>query len=430
MFSSGIPRLIPLICAANLERKHDIVCFGESHGLAQGVAKYDSQSSRTAAIDQDEAADEFYRPVASPKARASRPRPVEPAGNSTRVWPDPTDRDADGREQQDAFLRARRRVPVRRGLLPQGRTGRIVFAVCLLSGLAVLVVLAIGVRNFLRDDPRFRINSGSNIQTLGNNQLTRRELLSVFGSDIGRNVFFIPLGERREDLEKLPWVDHATVMRLLPNQLRVSIVERVPVAFLRTGSTIGLVDADGVLLSMPPAVMAAKHYSFPVVTGIAAQDPLSIRAARMHLYLQFIHDLDSGGEKVSEQLSEVDMSDPEDIRALLPARGSDVLVHFGENDFLRRYKLFQEHLADWQHQYPHLASVDMRFDNQVVLEMAKGAGTVDEAEGTSANKLAPDPPAGHPPVKALHRTATAKPRHAAAAAAKHHPLRDAARSQQ
>ena len=269
-------------------------------------------------------------------------------------------------------MRARRRVPVRRGMLPKTQTGRILFAVAFVSALALSVALWFAARNFFRDDPRFRINSASYIQSVGNSQVTRAELLSVFGSDIGRNVFFVPLDERRKDLEQLPWVGSATVMRLLPNQLRVSIVERVPVAFVRSGDTIKLIDAHGVLLNMPPAMMEVKHYSFPVVTGVSARDPLTVRSARMHFYQQFIGDLDAGAGKVSGQLSEVDISDPEDIRALLPAQGSDILVHFGDGSFLERYRRYQQHLAEWERQYPHLASADMRYDNQVVLEMAKG----------------------------------------------------------
>jgi len=100
-----------------------------------------------------------------------------------------------------------------------------------------------------------------------------------------------------------------------------------------------------------------------------------MRAARMHLYQQFISDLDSGGTKVSTQLSEVDISDPEDIWALLPAQGSDIQVHFGDSDFLARYRSYQQHLPEWRQQYPHLASVDMRYENQVVLDMTQQAAT-------------------------------------------------------
>ena len=113
----------------------------------------------------------------------------------------------------------------------------------------------------------------------------------------------IPLSERREELESLPWVEHATVMRLLPNRVRVAIVERTPVAFVRQGTQIGLVDANGVLLECPARRWRRRrrgcrtHYSFPVLTGISAGDPLSTRAARMRIYLGFVAALDAGGRE-------------------------------------------------------------------------------------------------------------------------------------
>jgi cell division protein FtsQ len=258
---------------------------------------------------------------------------------------------------------------------------------------------------------------------MGNSQVTRPELLSVFGSDLGRNVFFIPLSARRAALEQLPWVEHATVMRLLPDQLRIAIVERTPVAFVRQGNGVGLVDAHGVLLHMSSTALAAKHYSFPVVSGISAKDPLSTRAARMHLYQQFVSDLDSGGSKISNQLSEVDISDPEDITALLPAEGSDILVHFGDSDFLARYRSYQQHLPEWRQQYPHLAAVDMRYENQVVLDMGKQAApppsdiardaprhTTPAASGTTHHPAAV-PAAKHPVHPAVKPVAHAASAH-------------------
>ena len=258
----------------------------------------------------------------------------------------------------------------------------------------------------LLHDDRFLIPSSAAIEVQGNEHLTRAQLLSIFGEDLERNIFKVPMAERKSQLEQLPWVEHATLMRLLPNRLRISIVERTPVAFVRQGNHIGLVDGNGVLLDMPTDVQANMKYSFPVVNGIAAGDPLSVRAARMKIYQRFTEDLDRGGEKISRSLSEVDLSNPEDVRALIPDHSNAILVHFGEDNFLERYKKFEEHLAEWKAQYPRLSSADMRYEQQVILQMQPGSsvpvsGAAPAAGETSTGvSHASKAPVTHPPVAA------------------------------
>jgi cell division protein FtsQ len=252
--------------------------------------------------------------------------------------------------------------------------GRILLGVVLVLALGVVAVAVAGVRYFLLHDERFLMTTSSDIQITGNEHLTRAQILSVFGADLERNLFRVSLAERRADLERLPWVQHATVMRLLPNQIRVKITERVPVAFVRQGTQIGLVDGSGVLLDMPPEAAGDPKYSFPVLTGLLASDPLSTRAARMEIYKRFMAELDSTNEHLTRNLSEVDVSNPEDVKAVVTTGGSDILVHFGDEEFLNRYHEFQEHVAEWKTQYPKLASADMRYEGQIVLEMQQGAG--------------------------------------------------------
>jgi cell division protein FtsQ len=230
---------------------------------------------------------------------------------------------------------------------------------------------ALVTRNYLLHDSRFVIPSSDQIEIEGNVHLTRAQLLSVFGADVERNIFKVPLAERRADLERLPWVQRATVMRLLPNTLRVQVAERVPVAFVRQGSALGLDDGSGVLLDMPASDAGDPHYSFPVLTGLSASDPLSMRTARMEIYRRFMKELDSSGEKLTDNLSEVDVSNPEDMKAVMIGP-SAILVHFGDENFLERYRHFQEHLPEWKRQYPKLSSADMRYEQQVVLEMEPG----------------------------------------------------------
>jgi cell division protein FtsQ len=267
----------------------------------------------------------------------------------------------------DAPRRAKPKNPWWR---PSGVVGRSLLAAGALLVLGCLIASGLALKTFLGRDSRFRIAGASNIQAAGLAQVTRADLLPVFGEDIGRNIFFVPLSERRKQLEQIPWVQSATVMRLLPDQLRVSIVERQPVAFLRQGQHIELVDPNGILLSMPAAAMAQHHYSFPVVTGINAGDSAASRKERMAVYTRMIGELDANKQNLSEQVSEIDLSDPEDARILMPEQGADILAHLGDDHFLDRYQRYKAHIAEWRQQYPKLAAVDLRYDEQVVLKMS------------------------------------------------------------
>ena len=363
--------------------------------------------------------------------------------------------------------RPRVRLSFHGGLLPKSLWGRIAMGcgLLLLAGMGVAAVLA--VHSFLLHDEHFTVSSSQSIQIAGNSRLTRAQLLSVFGEDVERNIFRIPLAQRRAQLESLPWVEHATVMRLLPNRVRVAIVERTPVAFVRQGTEIGLVDGNGVLLNLPGPELpgaslhdassqpdaaaiasSAPHYSFPVLTGISAEDPLSTRAARMKIYMGFVAALDAAGENISHRLSEVDVSNPEDVKAILPdpvsggadtapgganaaSSGADVLVHFGDGRFLERYREYEQHLAEWRAQYPRLAAVDLRYERQVVLEMQPGpadAAAASAAAGAAAGAAAPATASaeasGTDNVKEktkpqAQKAAVAAKSHAAAAKSKH-----------
>jgi cell division protein FtsQ len=276
---------------------------------------------------------------------------------------------------------------------PASRVGRVFLTAGALVVLGAFMTASLMLKQYLEHDARFRIAGTENIQATGLTEVSRRQMLPVFGEDVGRNVFFVPLNERRRQLEQIPWIERATVMRLLPDQIRVMVVERQPVAFTRHGQQIGLVDADGVLLSMSPATMAKHHYSFPVLTGIDPGDSADSRKARMALYLRLMSDLDAGGKHNSEQISEIDLTDPEDARVFMPEPGADILAHFGEGHFLERYQRYKAHITAWRQQYPHLASVDLRYDNQVVLEMASGK-EAPEAAGGGAGAGSSAPAAG------------------------------------
>jgi cell division protein FtsQ len=327
---------------------------------------------------------------------------------------------------------------------PSSKFGRILLAGAALLILGAATTGVIALKTFLQRDGRFRIAGTGNIQATGLSHVARADILPVFGEDIGKNIFFIHLGERRKQLEEIPWIRKATVMRLLPDQIRVSLVERTPIAFVRLGQQIELVDADGVVLKMSPEALTQHHYSFPVVTGIDPRAPAAARRARMAVYQRLIGDLDSNGQRLSQQISEIDLTDPEDARVLMPEQGADILAHFGDEQFLTRYQRYKAHIAEWRQQYPRLSAVDLRYDSQVVLQMApgvasatvnaddgnpaSGAETAKPPAGVAADSPAATAPKPKPRVKPEHKT---QPRHAtklsSRSAARERARREAAR---
>ena len=161
--------------------------------------------------------------------------------------------------------------------------------------------------------------------------------------------------------------------------------------------------------------MAQHNYSFPVVTGLNPGDPLSMRKARMAVYERLLAELDANGQHLSEQISEIDLTDPQDARVLMPEQGTDILGHFGDDRFLERYQRYKAHIGEWRQQYPHLAAVDLRYDQQVVLQMTSGKEAAETASGASAaaGTSIPKPSAGEPAASNAQQDEKPKPKAAA-----------------
>lgn len=271
-------------------------------------------------------------------------------------------------EEEAQFLRTEKRVPVRRNALPKKTAKQLKLALMIGAGCAVLGGMAATAYGYGIHSWRFRIDSSDNIEITGVHNAAKAHVMEVAGADIGRNVFFVPLEERRRQLQQIPWVESATVMRLLPNRLAVEVKERTPVAFVQIGPKISLIDAHGVVMGMPAD--RRTKYSFPVIRGIAETEPLSSRAAAMKIYNRMAEELDSGGPdgaRYTRQLSEVDLSDPEDVKVMADEGGGALLIHLGSQDFLQRYKLYLAHIGEWRRQYQNLQSVDLRYEGQVVV---------------------------------------------------------------
>src|SRR6202051_2945868 len=271
-------------------------------------------------------------------------------------------------DEESPFLRGQKRVSARRGSLPKKTANRLLWATGAAAILLAAAIAAAALYEYGERSWRFRVESSDNIEVTGMQNATKAQIMEVMGADIGRNIFFIPLAQQKAQLEQIPWVESASVMRFVPNRLKVEIHERTPVAFARVGPRMALIDSGGTLMELSP-----KHkYSFPVILGMNPGEPLSTRAPRMKVYGEMLAELDSGGARYSQDLSEVDLTDLEDVKGRGKDAAGDVLLPLGSSDYLRRYKIYVTHAQAWRQQFLRLDSVDLRYDNQIIVNPDMG----------------------------------------------------------
>jgi len=276
-------------------------------------------------------------------------------------------------DEEPRYLRRQKPVEVRRKKF--GKRNWPFYRRAMVAGAAVLVggFALYELGSFFLYSPRVTLASLDQIEITGTHYLARQTITERFAQDENKSVLRIPLDQRRAALESIPWVDHAIVSRILPDRLRVEIVERSPVAFLRNGTDLGLIDGHGVLLDRP----VEGDFQFPVVSGITEGTPAGQREQRMGYYTELLRDLTDVKPGAADHVSEVDLSDASDVRVTFAGlsemgiTGLDdqgpVLVHFGTKDFGTKFRVLVENISQWRASAGRVDSVDLRFSKQVVV---------------------------------------------------------------
>jgi cell division protein FtsQ len=271
-------------------------------------------------------------------------------------------------DEEPRYLRRQKPVEIRRKKF-SGRSWpfyrRVLFyGVVGIAGMSAAVVAG----RFLLYAPQMLLVKPEQIEVTGNHIVSREAVLQQFVHDRGRSVLRIPLDARRSALEEIAWVEGATVQRVLPNRIRVELTERTPIAFLRNGTELALIDGHGVILDRP----RGEDLQFPIITGLSENMPREERGKRMQTYQEFMKDVDLVRSGSSDRVSEVDLANPKDLRAVMTGIASAgdpqaITIHFGAGDFTGKYRMVVENFAQWQASNGRVQSIDLQYAKQVVL---------------------------------------------------------------
>lgn len=230
------------------------------------------------------------------------------------------------------------------------------------------ITAAVVAGRFLLYSPQMLLLKPDQVELLGNHVVSREAVLMIFVHDRSHSVLRIPLDTRRAEIEKLNWVESASVERILPNRIRVELTERTPIAFLRQGNELALIDAHGVILDRPDG----EALRFPIVTGLSESMPREEREKRMQTYQEFLRGVDVVRTGSSDCVSEVDLSNAKDLRVVMtglasPTDTQAVTIHFGFSDFTGKFRMLAENFTQWQANAGHVQSIDLQYARQVVV---------------------------------------------------------------
>ena len=206
-----------------------------------------------------------------------------------------------------------------------------------------------------------------NVEVQGESRASLHDVQGLVRREVTKSgVWQADLNELSGKLERLPWVRRAVVSRVLPDGIRVRIVEREPRAVVRTAAGRFIwVDEDAVMLGemlpadeLPPFFLRGWNED----EGEAAQKENSERVQK---FMELRRDWEALG--LSERVSEVNLIDLRDVRAQLAEDDSQIEVRLGSQDLGKRLRQALE-VLDGQRNTPRGSAI-----SYIDLNQGKGA---------------------------------------------------------
>lgn len=203
----------------------------------------------------------------------------------------------------------------------------------------------------------------SEVAFVGNKYFIPDELLLMTGIKSGTNLFQVDSQKVIAQLKKHPRIKDASVRKLYPSRLKITIWEREPVAVLPLGDSFLELADDGTILSVSDRV---KNTSLPIVTGsnpVYAKDGMSLKSKGLDLALSVACNLD---KQSVGQVSEISVAVLQNIRLYT---NDGITIYFGdETDIKEKIATFETFLSEYAQKRAKVVSVDLRIDGKMVVK--------------------------------------------------------------
>lgn len=209
----------------------------------------------------------------------------------------------------------------------------------------------------------------SHLQVRGHHRLSTGEVLALVDGLRGQNILTIRISDWQQKLLASPWVESATIRRVLPATLEITVHERAPMGIGRLGTALYLIDAKGVIVDEYGPAYA--DIDLPIIDGLAAapaEGGALIDVARTELAGRVISALAARPE-LAKLVSQIDVSDLHDAVVILD--DDTALLRLGESEFAARLQQYVDLQPTLRERLAAIDYVDLRFDERLYVRPVK-----------------------------------------------------------
>ncbi len=231
--------------------------------------------------------------------------------------------------------------------------------------MVMVLIWWIGVRyvQWLKRSDTFQVRK---IEIEGNELFSDQEILDLGNLNLETDIWKIDLDRAGNQIGSQPFIEKVYIERLLPDRLRIHILEKHPVALLQFESAFYCIDREGLIL---PSI-TGKNYDLPILSGdFKGGVHVGSRASGNVIGqgLQFIRLILNICPSLYSQISEVVVGMEEGL--LLYTNQTTVPVWIGKEEYVRKIHYLEAILVELalQEKFSQVRYIDLRFGDQVVV---------------------------------------------------------------
>ena len=269
------------------------------------------------------------------------------------------------------------KVRSRRATQHRIRRALVVFCrVVLLAGVcgAAYVGVREGARRLFFENPDYQLKT---IEVQADGTLQRDHILSVADLHEGENIFNVNLARVRDRIQELPQVDDAQVVRKLPGEIDIRIVERKPIAWLTSDKEISdpsvsdaafLVDTRGVLMRQKK--LLPEYLGLPLILGCSSellQEGKVVKSPEVKTALELLRLSARSFVQMSFQIREIDVSKG---YCLLVTDNNHARVTFGLKDLEIQLQRLEQFLVYCDNSKQELETVNLLVQRNIPVTFA------------------------------------------------------------